>query len=324
MINILMYHGFTDKDSHDGIMNHHGKHLNIKKFEEQICFLKAKCHIISLTELIDAFRHKQALSKHSVVITIDDGYRSNYTLAYPILLKHKVPAAIFVTTDFIDQKRFLWFDRLEHAINKTDKTNLDINLNGQDLHVDLSNKAMRIRADQKIKSILKTLTSQKRDHIVNRLEACTQQSLSPAFHEEMYHPLSWSEIRTMQTSGLVTIGSHSCSHPIVTKCSFENLQDELSGSKQRIEAMTQSACFYFSYPNGHKGDFNATTKAALMEHGYHAAFTTVIGSNDLNDDCYELKRLNIHDQGDLSGFQRTLSPFFRFLRGIKDGSIFRP
>ena len=43
-------------------------------------------------------------NKPCVVITFDDGYKNNYTNAYPILKKYNIPAIIFLTTNFIDSK----------------------------------------------------------------------------------------------------------------------------------------------------------------------------------------------------------------------------
>ena len=104
---------------------------------------------------------------------------------------------------------------------------------------------------------------------------------------------------------------------------MKEIKNELSLSKQRIEEKVKVPCHYFSYPNGQKGDFNGATRTALINTGYSCALTTVIGTNDPGSDHYELKRLNIHNSGDLSGFKRTLSGFGRFLRAIKNGILLR-
>ena len=324
MNTILMYHGFTDKHSHGTIENYHGKHLYIKKFEDQIVYLKKNYKIISLPQLVDAYREGRPLDPGSIVITMDDGYSSNYRLAFPVLTKHQVPASIFLTTDFIDQKSFLWVDRLEYAIAQTSQSSLRINLNGKELRFDLNSIQTKIKAIEEIKRVLKTLPALKQEHMIHRLEEVTQKSLSILTAGDFYSPLSWEQVCTMQVSKLITIGSHTCSHVVLTRASVENIQHELSQSKARIETMTDSACHYFSYPNGQKRDFNDITKNALIAQAYRCALTTVIGSNNLRSDLYALKRLNIHNSGDLSGFKRTLSGFGRFLRAIKNASFFTP
>lgn len=320
---MLMYHGFTDKSRHEGIENYHGKHLYIRRFEEQVIYLKKNYNIIPLSQLLAFYHGGKPLPPRCVVITIDDGYRSNYSLAFPVLKKYEAPASIFVSTDFIDQKSCLWVDRLEYAISQTPRTSLGLMLNGKNLYCTLGEPRTRIKADQHVKSILKSLPAQQQEKVLLRIEEFVQKSLAVDSAGDMYAPLSWEQIRQMQASGLITIGSHTCSHAILTNCSQEKIENELSQSKERIEEMTQLSCDYFSYPNGQRGDFNSATKAALINAGYRCGLTTVIGMNDSRSDYYELKRLNIDNGGDLEGFKRTLSGIGRFLRAVKNGSFFR-
>ncbi len=323
MVPILLYHGFTDKSRHDGIENYHGKHLYIKRFEEQLIYLKKNYNIISLAQLMAFYVEGKPLPRHPVLITIDDGYRSNYSLAFPVLKEHQAPACIFVATDFIDQKSCLWVDRLEYAFSKTEKTSLGLDLGGQKHHFDLNSMQARKETDKRVKSILKAMPSVEAARAVDGIEEQAQQALSMAAGDEIYAPLSWEQIREMQASGFVTIGSHTCSHPILAHCPEEKIKSELAQSRRRIEEKTQVPCDYFSYPNGQKGDFNNAVKAQLIASGYKCALTTMIGTNGLKTDHYELKRLNIHNSGDLGGFKRSLSGFGRFLRAIKNGSFFR-
>lgn len=54
-------------------------------------------------------KHLTLSTKHYVCITFDDGYRDNYTLAYPLLKRLEVPFAIYVTTGFIDNRMPMWW-----------------------------------------------------------------------------------------------------------------------------------------------------------------------------------------------------------------------
>ena len=51
------------------------------------------------------------------VITVDDGYRDFYDIAFPVLREEGVPATFFVTTGFIDGQIWLWPDLLEYALS---------------------------------------------------------------------------------------------------------------------------------------------------------------------------------------------------------------
>lgn len=75
-------------------------------FDRQMKYLKDNgFRVISLGELLGFLQYRHALPKKSVVITIDDGYRSTYDIAYPILKKYGFTATLFIYTDFIGQSK---------------------------------------------------------------------------------------------------------------------------------------------------------------------------------------------------------------------------
>ena len=95
-IPILTYHNFTtgEGDSYK---------INITNFEKQMEFLSLNSYsVISLSELLAGLRAGQ-LPPKPIVITIDDGFKSTYTLAYPVLKKYNFPATLFLYTDFIEK-----------------------------------------------------------------------------------------------------------------------------------------------------------------------------------------------------------------------------
>lgn len=54
-------------------------------------------------------KHSTLNTKKWVCITFDDGYRDNYTLAYPMLKRLNVPFTVYVTTGFIDNQLPMWW-----------------------------------------------------------------------------------------------------------------------------------------------------------------------------------------------------------------------
>jgi peptidoglycan/xylan/chitin deacetylase (PgdA/CDA1 family) len=71
-------------------------------FDQQMRYLKENGYrVISLGKLLDFLEYRHAVPKRSVVITIDDGYRSAYDIAYPILKGYGFTATLFVYTDFV-------------------------------------------------------------------------------------------------------------------------------------------------------------------------------------------------------------------------------
>ncbi len=96
IIPILTYHNFTEAEGSS-------YNINIVEFEKQMDYLSAHNYsVISLSELLKGLRTGQ-LPPKPIVITIDDGYKSTYTLAYPVLRKYNFPATLFIYTNFIEK-----------------------------------------------------------------------------------------------------------------------------------------------------------------------------------------------------------------------------
>jgi peptidoglycan/xylan/chitin deacetylase (PgdA/CDA1 family) len=289
-----MYHGFTDQPAHDGIANHEWKHLPAGEFRRQLAFLVQHYTVIPLGHLVKAAISGAPLPLRPAVITIDDGYRSAYTVAYPILQEFQVPAAVFLATAFVNERRYLWTDRIEYALNHADPGPIEVNVGLNRIRIEITDTASRIAADRVFRSAFKRLPQAQVASHADLLEEKIGRSLSTASDAEaIYHPLDWEEIREMAESGLVSFGAHSHSHVIITRCSEPEAADELKTSKRIVEEHLNRRCDLFCYPNGRKGDFNAATRRLVKESGFSCALTTVYGMNPARPDVYELKRYNL-------------------------------
>jgi peptidoglycan/xylan/chitin deacetylase (PgdA/CDA1 family) len=79
--------------------------------DQQIRYLKDNGYrAITSREFIDFLKYSHSLPKRSVLVTIDDGFRSAYTIAYPILKKYGFTATLFIYTDYIgiSRKALTW------------------------------------------------------------------------------------------------------------------------------------------------------------------------------------------------------------------------
>jgi peptidoglycan/xylan/chitin deacetylase (PgdA/CDA1 family) len=76
--------------------------ITAELFERQLRYLKENGYVgVTLDELDRFLRYERPLPKKTVVITIDDGYKSAKTFAAPLLKKYGFPATFFIYTDFI-------------------------------------------------------------------------------------------------------------------------------------------------------------------------------------------------------------------------------
>src|SRR6266704_729818 len=79
-------------------------------FDTHLSFLKRVYNIVPLSVYVEA-RRKGDFSKlppKALVITLDDGHRSNYALK-DVLEKHNVPVTIFLCSGLVDTRRRFWF-----------------------------------------------------------------------------------------------------------------------------------------------------------------------------------------------------------------------
>ena len=93
---VLTYHKLTRNGTPDAMT------VREADFEAQMRFLREKGYrVITLDDLFEFLQFRRQIPARSVVITFDDGWRSVYDLAWPILKKYGYPATLFVYTDLI-------------------------------------------------------------------------------------------------------------------------------------------------------------------------------------------------------------------------------
>ena len=104
VVPILSYQDFAEKCE--------APHSTPRKiFIHQMNYLKENGYrVISLKELLGFLEYKHGIPEKSVVLTVDDGYRSFYTIAYPILREYGFRATVFISTDFMrkSKNRVTW------------------------------------------------------------------------------------------------------------------------------------------------------------------------------------------------------------------------
>ncbi len=99
---VLMYHHFAPPGLN--IQYNHAV-LTPEQFEVQMRYLvENHYNVISLRELTEAMEKGLALPPKTLVITMDDGYESNYVYAFPILKKYRIKATINLIVSYIKEE----------------------------------------------------------------------------------------------------------------------------------------------------------------------------------------------------------------------------
>lgn len=288
---ILTYHGVLSGGSENYVNRNC---VDAAMFEEQMRWLSQHYHVLSLSEILDGLQGSKKLPEYAAAVTFDDGFHNNFSVAFPILLRHNIPAAIFLTTDFIGSKnKRLWTERVDSIIQSATTRRLSLQMNGNLATFEVASPEMKIQASDNIRAYLKTLNPAERERKILALER--QIEFERDFIEEAderYAFLTWDEVRLMAEAG-IEFGSHTASHAILSTLSPDHLEEELSSSKKLIEAELGKPCTLFSYPNGTTKDFTKRDQMALARLGFRAAVSQIIGFNTPGENLYALKRINI-------------------------------
>src|SRR5215468_992685 len=213
---ILTYHRFSEREGKATI--------SARAFAEQTRYLKAHYTLVPLSRLADCLRKREA-PQSLAAITIDDGYRDAYEIAFPILRKHRAPATVFVVTEFVEGTAWLWTDKPRYLTALAAPQSFEIGIEGRTLRLDLNGGASRAVAAGLIKAALKPLSEEAREASIERLAFELGVKL-PERPPAEYSAINWAQAREMADAG-VEIGSHTMTHPILTGLDDERLRDEV-------------------------------------------------------------------------------------------------
>lgn len=285
-----MYHRIIDKDLQSPFTVQPGMYVTPDNFGKQVKFLKDKFKIISLDVLIERLKNGEDVSG-CCVLTFDDGWRDNYTNAFPILKKHQVPATIFLPTGFIGAQRWFWPEEVSLSLVWLYRNKMDsIKIPG--ILQKLFDKSKFYSCKQPCDAIdrfidkLKQYQPQQREQVVAAL-----QDVCPAKkHERLL--MNWDEVQKMANSGLISFGAHTVSHTLLDQLTVENARYEIKKSKEDVEKTIKKQVNIFAFPNG---NYNKKVLAILRDTKFAAAVTTRRGYIDMSNHLLELPRIAMHD-----------------------------
>jgi peptidoglycan/xylan/chitin deacetylase (PgdA/CDA1 family) len=254
---------------------------------------------------------------HAVAITFDDGFRNVLIDAAPVLKKHGIPATLFVTTDFVFKNEMLWPDRIVSALALTKEVRLEIKFVSEVRTFDVSTRVEKLHANAALNAMCKALPQPERLALVDEIEERLRvDSASRFLAWEGFRPIDPEEMRLLPHAG-ITVGAHTCSHPILARLTAHDQARELVESKRLIESITRVECDQFAYPNGGPGDFSADTRQSVIDAGFRGAFTTVKRRVSQTDDRFEIPRCTItHNRVTLAEFSAELGGLPGALRAL--------
>ena len=312
-LTVLCYHGVIRQDrSQDRFM--HENTVSEAEFDAHLRLLASRFHPVSGRQVVEAIEGKAPLPKHAALVTFDDGYKNNLTIAAPLLQKHKIPAIFHVSTDHIETNRLLWPTeavlRIVHWGEKAIDSPED---RSKALPLPVDREARRTLA-VKLKEQCKKLPTAQKDAYLEYL----RRSPIPqeALDAELVGFMDWEEVKALHGLGF-EIGSHTVHHPILSRCEGEELARELAESKRAIEDHLQTECFSLAYPNGGREDYNESVQRMAREAGYRVAFVINDALSRAGEDPYAISRICVpgHLPTATFAFMSSGAPQFSSERG---------
>ncbi len=95
-IPIICYHQFSDGPAQQRL------ELSAADLRRQFEYLRDNSfNVLTLDEVVDILEDREPIPPDAVVLTIDDGYRSVYDVAWPIIREFGFPVVLYVYTDFV-------------------------------------------------------------------------------------------------------------------------------------------------------------------------------------------------------------------------------
>jgi peptidoglycan/xylan/chitin deacetylase (PgdA/CDA1 family) len=255
------------------------------RFRRHLRFLKRRFRLVPLGEAAARLAERRPLGEDLAVVTLDDGYAGSWEHAWPVLRDEGVPAAVFVTTGFLDGAE-LWFDAAERSLARAAAAR-----DGERAVADpeLARAIRRWRRPAERERVwrwLKSLERRRREAVLAELRAAFPPAAPAA------RPLPWARVRDLLAAG-VEIGCHTVTHPILAALPAAEQEAEVAGARDRIAAETGVVPRLFAYPNGAAADFTDETVRIVREAGFLAACTTVRASNRPGCDLLRLGRIGV-------------------------------
>lgn len=234
----LILYGHRVEDNDEGYL----QGLRPSWFQEQLDYLSRHYQFLSLSHLLDCYEHNKPVPPNSVVITFDDGFRDNFTNAFPILQRYRVPATIFLVTGCVSSGDLPWPQKVGYLLQTTQVASL--------CHSTTHNKPVSLRSSHDRNLARKTVW-----HVLGHMPRVERETniaeLSQLLQVEAPKDrmLTWEQVETMRQGG-IEFGAHTFSHPWMALQSPEEARKEMEASLHDLQQRLGLARPPFVFPSG--------------------------------------------------------------------------
>lgn len=300
----LCYHGVVSSDHSTDRFGYHNS-VTPEEFAAHLDYLGKRYQFAGLSD-VQRWMEGRWLGKPPVVVTFDDGYRNNVTIAAPILKQRGIPAVFFLTTGYIGTNRLLWTEEIVLRILSgpgraiTDCSTDSAVVVPEDLS---ARRRLAVRVRERLK---KVSNAQRVQYLATFRD---ETDLDNAYLDrELNDFMSWEEARSLANMGF-GIGSHTVEHPLLSRLPAHEVRTELRSSRLTLENELSIAVSAIAFPNGGGEDYDDNVIRECQLAGYRAAFTVADRFHEAGRSPFEISRIGVAGHRDLEAFTFYASGF---------------
>ena len=268
---LTFHHVLPQRD--DSFQPNRGLAITPEFFDEVLTSLAhADVDVVSMEEAAQRLTDR-APGRRFVALTFDDGYRDTLNHAWPILKRHDMPVTLYVASAFADGTGTLWWELLEKAVARG--LPIEIVLDGERRRFDCDTAQAKNDTYDTLYAWLRA-----REHEADLVKAIDEIAAACDIDAQAQCRelcMDWNTLAGLAADPLVTIGSHTVSHPFLSKLDATGARAEMVDSRRRIGEKLGVRADHFAYPVGGPDAAGPREFALAAEAGYRTAVTTRAG-----------------------------------------------
>lgn len=241
-----------------------------------LAFLRRRGYeLVGLGEMFRRLREGPPSDDLGVALTLDDGYAEQVRVAGPILAEFDCPATVFLTTGFLDQALWQWWDRIEYVFERSGRPQLETTVGDARALYRLGSKDDRALGRNDFTARCKRVPEEEKLAAIIRLADAAEVEL-PIAPPPRYAAMHWSEAIAWESKGM-TFAPHTVTHPVLSRVSDRQSEQEIADSWTRLRDKLQRPVPIFCYPNGEPQDQGPREWSTLAGLGMDGAITATEG-----------------------------------------------
>jgi len=290
-LTIFLFHGVVLEHNYS-VRNYSRKHILAQEFKQIIKSLSIHGTPLSVDQVVEYSLKGMPYPKNSFMISFDDGFENNFSIAADILREFHVPAVFYISTDFIENNSMSWVDRMEYVLERS--LSSEICLPWEQTSRKLSSKNEKIALLDEARRYIKSESSFDLDSFLVSFAKDCKEELVTSSNDSLDLKMSWEQVRILSKDPLFTIGGHSHRHVILSFLSKEEMEEQIGTSLFLLNRELKIPIRHYSYPEGLANCYSKDVINVLKFRGIVCSPSAEDGINPPGSDLFDLKRVMVN------------------------------